>query len=287
MARFCAALAVMIKHFLSAHLFIIKRRDQEEAIQKQVIGALLDHQHDPTRLVPAVGPIAQRVQPHSGLSGRPSRGPFHVGRGQPVQSGVGPEPRDIVDIACLQPGEQRRRWKARIDAHHRDIAKAGLRAVDHVKNNVERPLSGADISGTQARIKHVTGFGHGGDQWVVDATMIMTVPFGLGLMAMDLDGHAVDIECEPLRPFATSFRPSPTGAELQHRLAQHRSVGRRSHDGGKPRECGLGWQAPLPQQRRLSSRGTDRQSKCRVIAKGSAYCFVTQSRQGELIRGMA
>lgn len=143
-----------------------------------------------------------------------------------------------------------------------------MRPVDHVENNVERSFGRTDIAGTQPGIQHVAGLGHRGDQRMIDAAVIMAIPFGFGLMTMDVDGHAVDVEREPFGTPAAPFRPGAAGPELQNRLTQHRSVGGRGHDGGKARERGLRRQAACPHQRRLPDGRADGQPQGRVVPKG-------------------
>ncbi|TVP68858.1 MAG: hypothetical protein EA339_15480 [Rhodobacteraceae bacterium] len=55
--------------------------------------------------------------------------------------------------------------------------------------------------------------------------MVMAIPFRFGLVAVDVDGHAVDIEREPFRTLAFPLGPRPASTEFQHRLAQYRQVG--------------------------------------------------------------
>jgi hypothetical protein len=135
----------------------------------------------------------------------PARRALHVRRRETVARGVGPQARDVVDPARLQPGEQPGGGKAGVDADHRHLAQAGLRAVDHVEDDLERALGGADIAGAQAGVEHVAGFGHGGDEGRVDPAPIVAVPRGLRLVAVHIDGQAVDIGGQPAGPFAAAL----------------------------------------------------------------------------------
>ena len=67
-------------------------------------------------------------------------------RAEPVEHGVGPQPRDVVDAARLKSGQKRGRRKTRIDAHHRHVAQAVLRAVHNVEDDIERAVGGANIA---------------------------------------------------------------------------------------------------------------------------------------------
>jgi len=113
------------------------------------------------------------------------------------------------------------------------LAEAFLRSVDHVEDDVERPLGGADIPRPEPGIEHVPGLGDRGDQRMVDLCIIMAVPFSLRLMAMHLDRGAVDIEGDALDAFAVPLRAQPAAGQLQHRLAQNLQVGGLRHDRGK------------------------------------------------------
>ncbi len=93
---------------------------------------------------------------------------LHVRCSQPIQRRVRAQTGNMVHPALFKAGEQGAGRKADVDAHMGDLAQAGLGAVVHVKDDVQRTFGSADIAGAQAGVQHVAGFSDGGDQRVVD-----------------------------------------------------------------------------------------------------------------------
>ncbi len=197
-----AALAVVLEQLLAIHLPGRERGDEEEAVEQQIALALLDHQHDAARLVPALGPVCQFMRPEPGFARSPPRQALHVRCCELVEGGICAQARDMMDAAVLQPVQKYGRRKAGIDAHHGDFAQADFGTVDHVEDDIERSVGGPDIAGAQAGVEHVAGLGDGSDERVIDAGSIVAVPLRLRLMPMDLNRQAVDIERDVLEPSA-------------------------------------------------------------------------------------
>ena len=74
---------------------------------------------------------------------------------------------------------------------------------------------------------------------MIDPAPIVAIPLCLGLVPMHLDGQAVHVESQPPGALAAALGTRGPGAEFEGRRAQHRSVGRLSHDGSEARQCGL------------------------------------------------
>jgi len=60
-----------------------------------------------------------------------------VGRGQPVECGVGAQTGNILDTAFTEPRHERPGRKARIDTHGGDFAQAGFGAINDVEDHVQ------------------------------------------------------------------------------------------------------------------------------------------------------
>ncbi len=261
-----AAFAVMGQHLVAQLHCPLQRGDEEEALQQQIAFAFLDDEDDPSRPVPAVGLIAQLAQPGPGLHRSAPHRADHVGLGQPVQHRVGAQPRDVIDTPGLQTRQQCGRGEPCVDAHHGDVAETLARPVDDVEDHIERALCGADIARPQPGVQHVARLGDGGDQRVVDPGIVMAIPLRLRLVAVDLDGCAVDIECDGRHPFALTLGPDPAPRHLQHRLAQDLDIRRFRQDRGEARQRRLRGE-PWPLQRRQPGRRTGGQTEGRIVAQ--------------------
>ena len=84
---------------------------------------------------------------------------------------------------------------------------------------------------------------------MVDARLVISVPLGLRLMAVNLDGDAVDVERHPLQAPPTVFCAQPPRGEFQRALAQSLQVAGLGHDRGEARKRRLRGQPRLCLQR--------------------------------------
>ena len=98
-----------------------------------------------------------------------------------------------MDGASLKIGQKSAGRKAGIDAHGGNLLQAGLGAVYHVKDDVQRTLGSADIAGAQAGVQHVASFSDRGNKRVLNPGAIMAVPLRFRLVAIDLDWQTVHI----------------------------------------------------------------------------------------------
>jgi len=65
---------------------------------------------------------------------------------------------------------------------------------------------------------------------MVHALMVMTVPGRAGLMAVDLDRQAVDIDAQVSVPVTAAHAAQPPSRQFDDRLMQHGTVLRRAQN---------------------------------------------------------
>src|SRR5690554_20362 len=79
MAFGLATLAVQVQNLMAMPVLVIQAGDQEKMMQKQVVGALADHQYNASFFVPAFGLVVKLMAPFTQVGRRPSRWTFQVG----------------------------------------------------------------------------------------------------------------------------------------------------------------------------------------------------------------
>jgi hypothetical protein len=74
------------------------------------------------------------------------------------------------------------------------------------------------VARAQAGVEQVAGFRHAGDQRVIHALVVMSVPGRACLMAVHLDGQAIDIERHLTLPMTPAHRTQASAGQFAHRL---------------------------------------------------------------------
>lgn len=128
---------------------------------------------------------------------------------------------------------------------------------------------------SQLSIQHVAGFRDRGDQQVVDPSIVVAIPVRPRLVAMHLDGGAVDIQRDRSQLSALPLGLDPAARHLQHRFAQDLVIGRGGRQACEPRLGRLRGR-PSPLQRCQSGYRTGGQAESRIMAQSIGIVVVAQ-----------
>lgn len=112
----------------------------------------------------------------------------------------------------------------------------------------------------------------------------MAVPSRLRLVAMHLDGGAVDIQRDRSQPPTLPLGLDPAACHRQNRLAQDLEIGRGSHQGGEPRQGRLGCKT-RPLQGGQSGCRTGGQTEARIMAQSIGIGMVAPALRRQKYRG--
>ena len=118
-----------------------------------------------------------------------------------------------------------------------------------------------------------------------DARVVVSVPFGLRLMTVNLERQAVDVERDPGQAPAVVMRPQPPRGEFEYAIAQGLQITRLSHHCGEARQRRLRSQSRLRHQRGQPGRGTRRQPEGRIVAERVGVVVVAPTLGSQKHRG--
>ncbi len=105
--------------------------------------------------------------------------------------------------------------------------------IDEIEDELQSAFGGVGVALPEPGIEDVAGLGDAGHQGMIHTLMVVAVPGRTGLMAVDLDRQAVDVDGQISLPVTAAHAPEPPPRQLGDRLTQNVAVRRRAVAGRK------------------------------------------------------
>jgi hypothetical protein len=196
-----AALAVQRHDLFRRPVELAEIGDQEEAMQQQIIGAFLNHQHHAARRWPGARLVGQVVAPFPRLVGTSAPWTQKIGHRQLLENRVTAQAAQVLDVTLFQSFQRVIVGETGIDVDPHPGPDALVEPAHQVRNPGVGVLGRACVTIAQQAADHIAGFGDGCDQRGIDPGTDMAVVGLAALVAEHLDRQAVDIQGEVLWTF--------------------------------------------------------------------------------------